>query len=394
MPGDSKFSSMPVYPSPIKSKLPRVGTTIFTEMSALAAETGAVNLSQGFPDFPTSPELVDLVTRYMKDGANQYAPMQGLLKLREKIAQKSRELYGADFDPGSEITVTAGATQAIFTAVMALVGEGDEVIVFEPAYDCYTPAIKLAGAEPIRIPLEPPGYEYDWTVVSNRINARTRMIIINSPHNPSGTAMSPEDLEQLQKLTSGSDIIVLSDEVYEHILFDGLEHQSVLRYPELAERSIAIFSVGKTYHNTGWKIGYALAPENLMEQFRLVHQFNVFAVNHPVQAALADYMDEKSAYLELNAFYEKKRDRFLDLIQESRFSFTPSAGTYFQLLDYSAISDDPDRDFAHHLTRKHGVASIPMSPFYRDGSDARYLRFCFAKSDETLEMAAEKLCAI
>ena len=385
---------MPDFPSSLISKLPNTGTSIFSKMTALANETGAINLSQGFPDFPPDKELVNSVANYMRKGFNQYAPMPGVLKLREAIAEKTESLYGAVFSPEQEITVTAGGTQALFTAIQAVVREGDEVIVFDPAYDCYVPAIKLAGGMPIHIPLEYPDYHYQWDIVKQRISNRTRMIIINSPHNPTGAILREEDMLQLEKLTEGTDVIILSDEVYEHIVYNQEPHQSVLRHPKLAERSFAVFSFRKTYHNTGWKIGYCLASANLMKQFRLVHQYQVFAVNHPIQLALADFMSRKDAYLELSSFYEAKRDHFCDLISGSRFSILPCYGTYFQLLGYRDITEEADDAFAVRMTGDYGIAAIPVSVFYRSKEDNKVLRFCFAKSDETLEKAAQKICAI
>ncbi len=385
---------MPSFPSSLNSKLPNTGTSIFSKMTALANETGAINLSQGFPDFPPHKDLVNGVASYMRKGFNQYAPMPGVLKLRETLVEKTQELYGPAFSADQEITITAGGTQALFTAIQAVVREGDEVIVFDPAYDSYVPAIRLAGGMPIHIPLSYPDYHYPWDSVKQRISNRTRMIILNSPHNPTGAVLHEEDMQHLIKLTDGTDIILLSDEVYEHIIFNDESHQSVLRYPKLAERSFAVFSFGKTYHNTGWKVGYCLAPENLMKQFRLVHQYQVFAVNHPIQLALADFIGRKEAYLELSAFYEAKRDRFAELISGSRFGILPCAGTYFQLLNFSAITDEADDAFAVRMTGDYGIAAIPVSVFYRNREDHKVLRFCFAKSDETLEKAAEKICAI
>lgn len=372
------------------SKLPTVGTTIFTVMSALAHEHQAINLSQGFPDYEVSPELIDMVHLYMKKGMNQYAPMQGLLALRKAISAKAADLYGISVDPETEITVTAGATQAIYTAITAMIREKDEVILFEPAYDSYIPAIELAGGIPVTIPLHGPDYAIDWTTVRKKFNARTRMILLNSPHNPTGSLMTESDMKELIRITQGTEIMIISDEVYEHLVFDGHRHESVLHYPELAERSFAIYSFGKTYHATGWKTGYSIAPENLMREFRKVHQFMVFCANTPMQYALADFMNNRN-YLDLPAFFQAKRDRFLSLLKGSAFTFQPAKGSYFQLLDYSAISSDKDLDFAVRLTREYGVASVPTSPFYKSPSDQKVLRFCFAKKDETLEMAAERL---
>jgi methionine aminotransferase len=379
------------FPGVIRSKLPNVGTTIFTVMSGLAKEYGAINLSQGFPDFNIPDRLSQLVTKHMLKGHNQYAPMQGLVELREAIALKVEELYSASYDPQEEITITAGATQAIFTAIMALVREGDEVIVLEPAYDCYVPAIELAGGKAIYVPMEPQGDLIDWERVKRLVNQRTRMIIINTPNNPTGRILNAQDMVKLQKLTEGTDIIVLSDEVYEHIVFDGYEHQSVARYPKLADRSIVVSSFGKTYHCTGWKVGHVLAPKELTKEFRRTHQFNVFSVNTPIQYALAEFLSEKDHYLQLGAFYKEKRNHFLNLLQGSRFKIRPSEGTYFQLLDYAAISDEKDTEFAKRLTKEKGVAGIPLSVFYHKPTDGTYLRFCFAKEEETLKRAAEIL---
>lgn len=378
----------------VRSKLPHIGTTIFSIISKLAEEYGAINLGQGFPDFSPSPKLIELVNQKMKAGFNQYAPMPGVIKLRAAIAEKIENLFSAKINPETEVTITAGATQAIFTAITALVNMDDEVIVIEPAYDCYVPAIQLSGGVPIHLSTEYPDYKINWESVKKLISQKTRLIIINTPHNPTGSVMNESDMMQLEKVTRNSDIFILSDEVYEHILFDKLQHQSVLRFPALAERSIAVFSFGKTYHHTGWKIGYAVAPEYLMKEFRKVHQFNVFCTNSPMQYALAEFMKEKDEYLKLNSFYEEKRNHFNQLIRNSKFKLKPSFGTYFQLLEYSKISQESDKDFAVRLIKEHGVASIPVSVFYRNNMDAKVLRFCFAKSAETLEKAAEQLCRI
>ncbi len=378
----------------LKSKLPQVKTTIFATMSALAKQHNAINLSQGFPDFSSSKKLIELVSKHMSKGHNQYAPMQGVPELREQIASKYDRLYGHAYDPEKEITVTAGATQAIYTAITAVVDEGDEVIIFDPAYDCYEPPVILNGGIPIHINLEYPNYSIDWEVVKRRITARTKMIIINTPHNPSGSIMTEDDLKQLQRLTEKTDIIILSDEVYEHLIFDGEEHQSIIRFKDLVERSFAIFSFGKTYHNTGWKMGYCCAPEYLMKEFRKVHQYLVFSVNTPIQHALAEYMKDENAYQELNEFFQEKRDFFINQVKGSRFLVDPCKGTYFQNLCYSGISDDSDLNFAVRLTEEHKIASIPTSVFYRNKLDQKVLRFCFAKEKETLEKAAEILCRI
>jgi len=363
-------------------------------MSALAREHSAINLAQGFPDFNTHPQLIDFVSEAMKKGLNQYCPMQGYPALREMIAAKTKELYSAEYDPEKEITVTAGATQAIFTAISAFIKDGDEVIIIEPAYDCYVPAIELCGGRPKYVKLDDVNFTINWEEVKKSISANTRMIIINTPHNPTGAILNAGDMGKLQKLVKDKDIIILSDEVYEHIIFDGFEHQSVARYPDLAERSVIVSSFGKTYHTTGWKIGYVLAPENLMVEFRKVHQYNVFSVNTPVQAAYAELMKQKDLYLELSNFYQNKRDLFRKLIKGSRFLLKPVHGSYFQLVDFSKISDERDVDYAFRLTKEHNVAPIPMSVFYHQNEDNRYLRFCFAKEDETLERAAEKLMKV
>jgi len=379
------------FPGVVRSKLPKQGTTIFTVMSALARVHGAVNLSQGFPDFVIPERLVELTHSYMKRGMNQYSPMQGVLALREKLAEKVKDLYSAEYDPETEINITAGATQAIYTAISAFINDGDEVIIFEPAYDCYLPAIEVHGGKAMFIQMNLSGDLVDWEKVKRLINQRTRMIIINTPHNPSGRVMTAADMLKLQKLTDNTDIIILSDEVYEHIIFDGLEHQSVARYPKLAERSIIVSSFGKTYHATGWKVGHVLAPKELMAEFRKVHQFNVFSVNTPVQHALADFLSDRDHYLQLGAFYQQKRDHFNSLLSGSKFKIRPSEGTYFQLLDYSKVSEERDTDYAVRLTKEVGVAAIPVSVFYHEKNNDKFLRFCFAKEDETLEKAAEKL---
>jgi len=363
-------------------------------MSQLAAQENAVNLSQGFPDFSCSPDLTDLVNKYMRAGYNQYSHMAGYIGLRQAISDKVNKLYGSYYDPETEITVTAGGTQAIFTAIASTVGEGDEVILFTPAYDCFEPAIELNGGKPVFVQLSIPDYAIDWESVKKVINQKTKMIIINSPHNPSGTVLNHEDFEQLEKIVGNSDILVLCDEVYEHIIFDGLQHQSIARYPNLAERSFVISSFGKTYHTTGWKVGYCLAPANLMKEFRKAHQYIVFAVNTPVQHAIAEFLQNESAYNGLSSFYQQKRDLFLSLIAPSRFTAIPSKGTYFQLLNFENITDKSDVDFAIELTKKNKIASIPVSVFYHKKVDAHVLRFCFAKDDETLRLAAEIINAI
>ena len=382
---------MPNYSATIDSRLPWVGTTIFSVMSRLAAEHGAINLSQGFPDFSAPQALFDLVAKHMRAGANQYALMAGAAPLREAIAEKVAALYGLDYDVEQEITVTAGATQAIFTAVAALVRPGDEVIVFEPVYDSYVPSIELNGGSAVPCRLTFPDYRPDWDEVRARITPRTRMIIINSPHNPSGAVWAAEDMRALEALVRGTNIVIVSDEVYEHIVFDGRQHESVVRHPGLAERSFVVSSFGKTYHVTGWKIAYCLAPRELMAEFRKAHQFVVFCVNHPMQLALAEFMQERERYLGLAAFYQEKRDFFRQQLEGSRFESLPCAGTYFQSVRYAAISGEPDRDFVERLTKEHGVAAIPFSAFYRDGRDDQVIRFCFAKGEATLAQAGERL---
>ena len=382
------------FPSSINSKLPSVSTTIFTVMTTLAKEHGAVNLSQGFPDFSPHPVLVEGVEKAMRSGSNQYAPMAGYMPLREKIAEKAQDLYTAEVDPDTEITITAGGTQAIFTAILSVVRENDEVILFAPAYDSYAPAVELAGGRAVYYDMLPPDFRIDWQGVKKLINQRTRMIIINTPHNPSGTVLSAFDMQQLEKLTKDSDIVILSDEVYEHIIFDGLQHQSVLRYPKLAERAFVVNSFGKTYHNTGWKVGYCIAPKNLMAEFRKVHQFNVFSVNSVAQVAFDEALKQKDLYLELNAFYQTKRDYFRQAIQSSRFKLLNCEGTYFQLAGYSRISEERDTEFVRRMTKDMGVAAIPVSVFYRHQVDNSIIRFCFAKEEETLKRAADLLIKI
>jgi len=378
----------------VKSKLPNVGTTIFSVMSALANNESAINLSQGFPDFDVSKPLIDLVGHYMTAGLNQYAPMAGVPKLLASIAQKVSNTYGLQLNEKEEITVTAGGTQGLFTAIAALVNKGDEVVIFDPSYDSYAPSIVLAGGKPIHLQLKYPHFNIDWQEFKNAITDKTSMVIINSPHNPTGSTLTEDDLKTLAQIVANTNIVVLSDEVYEHICFDGQLHQSVLRFPELASRSIAIFSFGKTFHATGWKMGYAVAPDNLMKEFRKVHQFNVFSANTPVQHALADYISEKDNYQNLPSFYQAKRDLFLDLMKASKFKMLPSKGTYFQLADYSAISNENDVVFAKRITAEHKVASIPVSVFYDNKNDNKVVRFCFAKNEETLTNATKLLCKI
>ena len=382
---------MPSYPRPLTSRLPQVGTTIFSVMSALASEHGAINLSQGFPDFDAPAELLALLDQYARAGHNQYAPMTGVPVLREAIAAKVSALYGASYDVDAEITVTAGATQAIFTAVAALVHPGDEVIVFTPVYDSYAPSVELQGGKVVYAHLSLPDYRPDWDEVTRLITPRTRMIILNSPHNPTGTVWTAEDMARLEALVKDTDIVLLSDEVYEHMVFDGARHESVLRYPGLAERAFVVSSFGKTYHITGWKVAYCLAPRELMAEFRKAHQFIVFTVHAPSQYALADFMKRPGWYEQLKALYQGKRDIFRQALAGSRFELLPCQGTYFQCVKYGAISDEGDRAFVERLTREHGVAAIPVSAFYPDGADHGVIRFCFAKSAATLEQALERL---
>jgi len=378
----------------INSKLSQQKTSVFAVMSALAAENNAINLSQGFPDFPISQKLIELVFKYMKKGYNQYAPMFGIPELREQIVKKVEELYKADYHPEKEINITAGATQALHTVIASIIKEEDEVIVFEPCYDSYVPLIKLHGGSVRYVEMKFPDYHIDWHEVRKLINSQTRMIIINSPHNPTGSILGEKDLLQLQKLTSDSDIIVLSDEVYEHLIFDNQKHESVCKYPELASRSFVVGSFGKTFHATGWKCGFVLAPENLMSEFRKVHQFVVFTVNTPVQYAIAEFLTDKTNYEDIGKFYQRKRDYFQQLIKPSAFEIIPSKGTYFQLLDYKKVTQEPDADFAIRLTKEFKLASIPVSAFYHKNIDNRVLRFCFAKKEETLEKAAVILNSI
>ncbi len=376
------------------SKLPNLETTIFSVMSGLAHKHNAINLSQGFPDFKGDQKLIDLVSHYMNAGHNYYAPMPGVMKLREAIAKKFDTLYSSTYNPVNEITVTAGATQAIYTAITAFIRPNDEVIVFRPAYDSYIPSIELNGGKAISIQLYKPDYQVNWNDVKAAINKRTKMIIINTPHNPSGTVFTKEDMLQLEQLTKGTNIIVLSDEVYEHIIFDDEKHQSACLFPDLKSRSFITASFGKTFHNTGWKTGYCCAPKELMDEFVKVHQFNVFSVNHPIQLALANYLETPSHYLELSELFQGKRDLFLNLIKDSKFKFNPSKGTYFQALDYSNMTNEYDYDLAIRLTKEHGIASIPISVFNHDKLDEKMLRFCFAKTDDTLKRGAEILCSI
>ena len=379
---------MPAYRHPIASKLPQVGTTIFTVMSRLAQEHNAINLSQGFPDFECAAELRALIPKYFNAGLNQYPPMAGVVALREIIAEKSAALYATDYDPEHEVTVVPGATYGIFTAVSAFVRPGDEVIVFEPAYDSYVPAIEVNGGKPVFVRLQYPDYSIDWQAVARAITPKTRMLIINTPNNPTASVLSADDMRALENLLRDTNIIIISDEVYEHLIYDGARHESVSRYPGLAERSFVVSSFGKTYSVTGWKMGYVLAPKELMTEFRKVHQFNVFVANGPLQHVLAEHMKDRDAYLSLNAFYQRKRDFFLEQLQGSRLRPLTSRGTFFQNLAYDAICDEKDSDLAVRLTKEKGLAAIPLSVFYHDAHCDRVLRFCFAKSEATLERGA------
>jgi methionine aminotransferase len=382
---------MPDTPVSIASRLPKVGTTIFTVMSALAQQHGALNLSQGFPDFDAPADLLALLDEAARAGHNQYAPMAGMPVLREAIAEKVQALYGATYDVDTEITVTAGATQALFTAIAALVHPGDEVIVFAPVYDSYAPSVALQGGKVVYATLNQPDWRPDWDEVARLITPRTRMVIINSPHNPTGSVWTADDMTRLEALLKGTDIVVLSDEVYEHMVFDQARHESVLRYPGLAERSVVVSSFGKTYHITGWKVAYCVAPRALMAEFRKAHQFIVFTVHAPSQVALATFMKRPGWYEQLKALYQGKRDIFRQALAGSRFELLPCQGTYFQCVRYSAISEEGDRAFVERLVTQHGVAAIPVSAFYPDGRDDGVIRFCFAKSAATLEKALERL---
>jgi methionine aminotransferase len=382
------------YVKSLNSKLPDVGTSIFAVMSALANEVGAINLSQGFPDFPISDELIDLVHQNMKKGYNQYAPMQGVIGLREGIAAKTFEKYKVNYDPISEITITSGATEALFDIITAMVQPNDEVIIIEPAYDSYTPAIKLCGGIARFISLKLPDFHIDWNEVKSLINIKTKMIIINTPHNPTGSVLCKSDLIELEKIAYETDILVLSDEVYEHLIFDGIRHESVCFYPELVKRSFVVGSFGKTFHATGWKIGFVLAPKELTAELRKVHQFVTFTTNTPVQMALAEYIKNPAHYEYVSKFYQEKRDFFVNAIKTSRFKIMPCYGTYFQLLNYDGITDESEIDFAIRLTKEYGLATIPVSPFYHNQKDDKMLRVCFAKTDETLTKAADILIKI
>ena len=390
----TNFNAPTVRTPHVSSRLPRVGTTIFTVMSALAAEHRAVNLGQGFPDFDCDPQLLDAVNDAMRRGLNQYPPMPGVPVLREAVARKIEALYGHAYDAGTEITISAGATQAIITAVLALVHAGDEVIVLDPCYDSYDPSITLAGATAVHVPLTPRSFRPDFARIAAALTPRTRAIIVNTPHNPSATTWSAQDVLQLAELLRPTDVIVISDEVYEHMVFDGQRHESAARFPELAARSVIVSSFGKTYHVTGWKVGFVAAPAPLMAEFRKVHQFNVFTVNTPVQHGLAAYMDSAEPYLQLPAFYQRKRDLFRAGLAATRFTLLPSEGSYFQVVDYSAISDASEEDFCRWLTTEVGVAAIPLSAFYAQPFEQRLARFCFAKKEETLQLALARLARL
>ena len=376
---------------PLRSKLPDTGVTIFTTMSRLALEHGAINLSQGFPDFDCAPELVEAVARYMREGNNQYAPMPGVIALREALARKIERLYGRRYDPATEITITSGATEAIFDTLTALVHPGDEVLLFQPAYDSYVPAIQLSGGTPVFVTLRPPDYRIDWDAARRALTPRTRAIVLNSPHNPTGMILTSDDMRELSHLLDQTDAIVVSDEAYEHIIFDGARHESMSRYPAIAERAIVIGSFAKTFHTTGWKIGWAAAPKALSAEVQSIHQWVTFAVNGAIQLAYAEFLAKDPECRGVGTFYQRKRDLFLSLIKESRFRPLPCRGTFFQMVDYSAISSDPDTEVAMWLLKEHGVASIPPSSFLYGVDGGPVLRLCFAKRDETLEHAAERL---
>jgi methionine transaminase len=378
----------------LQTKLPAVGTTIFTVMSTLAAEKNAVNLGQGFPDFDCDPRLVNAVTDAMTRGLNQYPPMTGVPALRAAVAAKIESMYGHSYDPATEITITAGATQALITAILAVVRPGDEVIVLEPCYDSYVPNIELAGGTVVRLPLVPGTFRPDFDKIASAINSKTRAILVNSPHNPSATVWTAEDMQKLQELLAPTDVLLISDEVYEHMVFDGQEHQSAARFPGLAARAFIVSSFGKTYHVTGWKVGYVAAPASLMVEFRKVHQFNVFTVNTPVQHGLASYMNDPQPHLQLPAFYQRKRDLFREGLKRTKFRVLPSEGSYFQCVDISSVSDLGEADFCKWLTTEIGVAAIPLSAFYGNGFDQRVVRFCFAKKEETLRTALDRLARL
>ncbi len=375
----------------IRAKDPNIKTSVFAVMSKMANAYNAVNLSQGFPDFGVSQDLISLVNKYMIEGYNQYAPMPGVGVLREKLSAKIEKLYKYNYNPETEITITAGGTQALHSTISTIVNDGDEVIIFEPAYDSYAPVVRINGGRPVYVRLKYPDYEVNWEAVNQMINSKTKLIIINSPQNPSGKIFSDEDMLNLIRIVSGTKILILSDEVYEHIIFDGKKHNSIAKYPELAERSILVFSFGKMYHATGWKLGYFAAPEKITEEIRKIHQFTVFAANTPIQYALAEYLDKEDEYLKLPKFYQDKRDFFNGMLKDIGFDIIPAGGTYFQTVNFSDLTDETDFQLAERLTKKFGIAAIPMSSFYHNEENTKTLRFCFAKKDEVLKQAAEKL---
>lgn len=378
----------------IVSKLPNVGTTIFTVMSALASQHNAINLGQGYPDFQMNEELMAMVNEAMQKGFNQYVPMQGYLPLRESIAEKVYSLYNTVVDPGSQITITPGGTYAIYTSLTTVLQPGDEVIIFEPGYDSYIPNVEINGAIPVLISLQFPEYRINWEEVKKKISPKTRVIMLNSPHNPTGAVLAEDDMSQLRSIVKDTRILIVSDEVYEHLIFDNMQHLSMLRYPDLMERSFVCFSFGKVYSCTGWKLGYCISPPMLMDEFRKVHQFNCFSCHSPSQVALATFLKIKDSYLSLSGFMQGKRDLFQRLMQQTKFTALPSHGSYFQCYTYEKISDEADHVLSKRITKEYGVASIPVSVFYKDGTDNKVVRFCFAKKDETLEMAVERLAKL
>jgi len=373
------------------SKLPDTGISIFAKMTRLANQYNAINLSQGFPDFNCPDELIELVHHYMKNGLNQYAPMQGVYQLREAVSTKMLKLHSRQYDPDNEITITAGATQALFTAISSVINKNDEVIIFEPAYDSYVPAVRVNGGIPVFVPLNNNDYSIDWDLTRKNITSRTKLIIINSPHNPTGSIIKYSDLRELEKIVKNNDIYIISDEVYEHIVFDGNEHISLMRSDILAKKSFIISSFGKTYHTTGWKMGYCAAPGILTAEFQKLHQFNVFSVNTPIQYAYSDFLKNESHYLDLGNFYQQKRDYLTEKIKDSKLKIKKCSGTYFQLLDYSGVSQLDDRKFSEYLAREIGIAVIPLSPFYKNKYTEKIIRICFAKTNEVLKKAADLL---
>ena len=375
----------------IKSKVPNIKTSIFAVMTSMAKEYNAVNLSQGFPDFQVSNELISLVNKYMSEGFNQYAPMPGVPDLRNQLSKKTEKQYSRKYNPETEITVTAGGTQALHSTISSIIQEGDEVIIFEPAYDSYAPVVELNGGRPVYIKLKQPDYLIDWEEVNKGVNSKTRLIIINTPHNPTGKVFTEEDMVSLKKVVSGTKILILSDEVYEHIVFDGKNYNSIAKYPELADRCILVYSFGKMYHATGWKVGYCMAPEKIMNEIRKVHQFTVFAVNTPVQYALAEFIKREEEYLSLSDFYQEKRNYFNDMLTKIGFEIIPASGTYFQTVNFNTLTDETDFQLAERLVKKFGIAAVPMSSFYHNDENTKTLRFCFAKTNDVLEQAAEKL---